>query len=146
MTAGYPDNITLTKESIQVTIGTFGVKENWTKLLTLITYPVATSKQDINTGSNASKIVDLLMKAEKRLTVRGKVSTANGSGDTNSAAYDKKEDLKKIFFAGGVVTMVWAGVTYTVNIEKCEADWNSNDNSPISSYNVMFTAVEGVDL
>lgn len=142
-----PNNIILTKDGTQITIGTTSVEQVWNKTLTPITTPKTAPNQGIEEGANTTKIVDLLLKAEKRLTVSGYVSKGLGSGDTNSAAYDKKEDLKKVFFAGGVITMNWEGVDYTINMEKCTTNWKPSDGTDeITKYPITFTALEGIDL
>ena len=157
MTAS-PNNITITKEGVQVTICTHRVEQIFNKALTMITLPTTPQNQDIDTGSKDTKFVDLLMKAEKRFSVDGKVSTGvgtAGTGDTHSDAYDKKEDLKKMFYAGGVMTLNWEGVDYTVNMDKLTTTWEANDRAVviggvitpiITSYTVKFTAIEGEDL
>jgi hypothetical protein len=136
----YPSTGTVTK---QVTIGTTRVEENWTKTLTLVTPPKSTANQNITEGANTSLIIDLLLKAEKRWTIDGEIITNLGSGDTNSDAADKRDDLKAIFFAGGTFLMNVEGTDYIVNSDKFSVDWKVDDKTIIDEYTIKFTVVEG---
>ena len=65
--------------------------------------------------------------------------------DTHSDATDKLDDMKKIFFGGGEFTMNLHGTDYTINSDKFESRWVSNDESTITVYDVKFTVVVGED-
>ncbi len=106
-------NVTLTKEGVSVEIDTFMDEENLTKKLTNITVPKTTQNQDIDDGKEVTKIIDLLLKAEHRITIDGFLVT-----DSTSSAETKKANLKKIFFAGGIMTMNYEGENQTGNIDK----------------------------
>ena len=102
MTAFYGNNIVLTKNGLTVTIATTpDDTENLTKSLILITPPKSTGSQsddptDPNYGAYPTKIIDLLMKCERRISVNGYL--VNGLGtDSHSDAQSKKTDLKNIF-------------------------------------------------
>ena len=157
MATAKPNNIIITKtidsgegaETRQVTIGTTRVEQVFNKALTLITVPKTPDQR--GDDSNTTQILDLLMKAEKRITVDGKIKTDLGTDDTHDDAYDKKEDLRDIFNSGGVMTLEWEEIagtlnSYTGNMEKLAINWEANDRDPIGSYTVKFTFVEGTDL
>ena len=157
MTAS-PNNIIITKTdksgTKQVTIATHRVEEIWSKQLTPIDLPTTRQNQSMDVGANDTQIVDLLLKSNKRYSIDGKISTDVGTSDTHNDAYDKKEDMKTIFFGGGTFTLNWEGVNHTVNIDKLQSTWEANDRAVviggvitpiITSYTVKFTCIEGVD-
>ena len=145
MTSISGGNVTLSKDGVSVLIYTFMDEENWTKKLTNITIPKTTENQDINIGKGATKIIDLLLKAERRITVDGFLVT-----DATSSAETKKSDLRKIFFAGDLITLNYEGVDITGNCDKMNvkriktAGVQATDNE--AQYVVKFTFLEGVSL
>jgi hypothetical protein len=150
MTAANAYNITLTKSSVTVTIATNRDTENWTKALITITPPKTTQNQDINVGKNDTKVVDILNKAERRFTFDGTLSTGVGASDTSNDAEGKKTDLRKIFFAGGVVIIsnYEAETSLTVGLEKCEVVRITNGLAAAdgeAEFEVKITCIVGVD-
>ena len=145
MTAS-PSNIILSKGTYQVTIATTDLELNWTKSLTIFNSPTSTEGQEgADDNSNTSKIVDLLLKTEKRISVDGFITENYGTGDTHDTAYEKKEDLRNIMYKGGVSTMTCEGSAYSGNIEKISVKWGASDSYYITKYSVKFTFVEGDD-
>lgn len=115
------DNIKLEKNGLIVTIGTSSDEETLIKALKFITYPKTvfdTNPASPDYGPNTTKILDLLMNVEKRITINGYLATGVLSGDSSNSAQDKKDDLKNIFFGGGVVEMTYEGGTFNVGLEK----------------------------
>ena len=115
-------NVILAKDARTATIATIIDEENLTKALVMITPPKATGKQETdpdnaNYGPNTTKILDILNKAEQRITVDGYLATGlrNASeGDSSTNAEGKKSDIKKMFLGGGVIKMVYEGDTFNV--------------------------------
>jgi hypothetical protein len=153
-----PSNVVLAKDGARVTIDTTGVEESWIKNLTTFNVPKPTAQQSITEGENDTKIIDLLIKTEKRFTITGHLvtDTAGTDGDKSSTgaaitdAKDKRAALKAIFFAGmanqSVVTLTYEGDTYDVALEKTTVNWVANDESPITIYDVTITCISGVAL
>jgi len=152
-----PDNAIIKKDSAQIIVGITkgGVKEAWNKSLSLITPPKTTGQQDINEGSNVTKIVDILNKAERRLTFTGNIGghytrsadrSKNTSGVQITDGTDELDTMRQIFFGGGTFTIDWNGNELTVNCDKFTADWEPNDRDTITSYSVLFTVVVGENL
>jgi len=131
----------------QVTIFTTMVEETCNKALVLVTPPTPTDDQD-GSGAQSTILIDLLMKAEHRITVDGYIETDHGSGDTpgSQTAQVKRTNLKKIFFAGGTFTLAYDGTNYTVNMDKLNITDAAMDETTASKYRVKFTAVEGIDM
>lgn len=151
-----PDNIKITKDSAQIIMGTNRVTENWTKILKLIGPPTTSANWDIDIGAKDVMIVDILRQPEHRFTFDGYISNSltnrSAEGSKNSAgvaitdATDILDTMRKIFYAGGVFTINWAGTEYLVNCDKFESRWATNDKDTITSYDVKFTVIVGVDL
>jgi len=130
-------NITLQRSGQSaITIHTDRVEELFNKKLTVVTAP--TSSANFSAGPKDPGIVDLL-KVERRFRVVGHVDI--GADHT---------ELKAIFNAGGVVTMIYAGETLTVNFEKLqitEVGEDSNQtNTPRLDYPAEFTCITGVNI
>jgi len=164
-----PDNLRITKlnktngKTLQVIIGLTRATENWTKSLVLITPPKGDSNQSVEDGKNPTKFVDLLMKAEQRLTFDGYISdsmrtrielptypsgrygSVDKDGNAITDATDILDTMREIFFGGGTFDIVWVGTTYSVNSDKFEATWVTNDKDTITSYDVKFTVIVGGD-
>ena len=128
-----------------VTIATSQTEQVWQKELNSFNVPKTTDDQNMTDGGNDVKFIDLLLKLQKRITITGKVATDVGT-DTHSDAYDKKEDLKKIFFGGGTFSLIMEGDTYKVNADKFQVSWKANDKPTITSFGVTLSCIEGVDL
>ena len=136
----YPATGTVTR---RVTIATQFFEQNWTKRLTLITEPKSTDQQDVDAGSNTTKAVDLLMKAEKRWTITGMLMTGIGStSPENSDVVDKRDDLRQIMFGGGSFIATIEGTDYTVNSDKMSIKWKTDDRDPITHYDIILTLIE----
>lgn len=156
MTATIATNVVLSKDGLIVTLATEPTdEENLTKGLKFITPPKSTGKQETDPdsadyGANPTKILDILMKAEQRITVDGFLSTGIGTSDTHDAAQDKKSDLKKIFLGGGVMSMIYEGSTFDVNMDKLSIKRIATDgqaaNTGEAEFSVKFTAIRGEDL
>ena len=161
------NNVVLSKSingtTYQVTIFTTRVEENCTKALVVFTPPKSTKGQegsspgDPDWGPNSTMIIDLLMKAEHRISVDGYIADETlpvsspdtySSGDTpgSQTAQIKRTNLKYIFYSGGTFSLTYDGVTYTVDMDKLSITDNPEDESTASKYNVKFTAVEGIDM
>lgn len=149
MTASSANNVILTKDSYQVTIATSGDEENFTKNLILITPPTVTKDQSPEEGAKDTMIVDLLLKAERRVTVDGHLATGLGSGDTSWDSEGKKSNLRTMFFAGGTMTMTYEGSDITIGIDKMSIKRIPTEGLMArdgeSGFSVKFTAVEGVN-
>ncbi len=154
MTAFYGNNVVLSKDGLTVTIGTTpDDTENLTKSLILITPPKSTGSQsddptDPNYGAYVTKIIDLLMKCEQRITVNGYL--VNGLGtDSHDDAQSKKSDLKKIFLGGGTATMTYEGNSIDVGIEKLDIQRVNTEglaaNSGEAEFSIKMTCVRGTD-
>jgi hypothetical protein len=153
-----PINITLSKGVAKVTIDTVSVEQSWLKTITTFNVPKTTENQSLSSGANDTRVVDLLLKAEKRFTIRGHVSNdvsgtdgdKDRSGLSITDAKDKRQALKDIFFAGmadnTLVTMTYEGDTYQVALEKCTVNWDANDESPITRYDITITCITGVSI
>lgn len=153
-----PDNVKITKNNAVVIIGVERVVENWTKTVNSITPPKGTAQQSINDGKNPTKFIDLLLKAEQRLTFDGFIyneatnralnacKDKSNPPNTITDATDILDTMRDIFFAGGVFTINWNGTDYTVNSDKFESTWSVNDRDTISSYRVKFTVIVGEDI
>ena len=102
----------------QVTITTTGDEENLTKSLIIITAPKSDDSKDITEGENLAIIIDLLMKAERRITVDGYLCYNADVSDTHSTAAGKKADLKSLFFSGDLISMTYEEETFDVNSDK----------------------------
>ena len=159
-----PDNLKITKDSMVVIVGLEAgntVKQNWTKSLNIVTPPKSTGEQDPSIGSNISLIIDLLNKAERRLTFTGNIGghyrrptdefpdgeqskDINGDAIVSNATLEL-ETMEKIFFGGGSFTVQWNSQqsALNVNADKFDATWNVNDKDDITSYGVLFTVVVG---
>jgi len=146
MTTATPNNVTITKDGIKVTIGTIMAEENYTKVLKAITTPKTTQNQDIEEGANTPRILDILNKPENRITIDGYIQTGLGSSDTHSYANEKRDDLRKIFFGGGTFTLNFEGTDYSTNSDKFSIKWVTDDVSPVEQYSVKFTVIVGEDL
>lgn len=125
-------------------------EENLTKNLTLITVPVSTQAQSTGSTASTTKILDLLMKCERRITIKGYLITGTVSGDTSSTASGRKEDLKTIFLAGGVCSMTYESSTFNVNMEKLSIKREPTDAITIADgeveFSVQLTLVRGDNL
>lgn len=159
-----PNNLKITKDSAQVIVGLERVTENWTKALTLIPIQMSTGEQGIDEGAKETKILDLLMKAERRFTFDGSISDSmrtrielptypsgrygnkDINGDAITDATDILNTMRQIFFAGGVFTLNWDGNDHTANCDKFESKWVANDKDTITAYDVKFTVVVGGNL
>lgn len=133
-------NLTLSKNSYSVTVYTEEVKENITKILTLIKPPQSTA--NYSAGSKDVKIVDLL-RVEERYTVTGYIDVSD------------KATMRSIITAGGIISMVWDSQTVDVNIDKFEVskdkftfkrDDTVDASGGISLRRITFTAVKGTNI
>lgn len=140
------ENITLKdpNNTVKVTISTERVEEVITKLLETIPNITTTPQQDIEIGSKDINIVDLL-RVESRYTIDGKIVT--GLGTASPERYDvsdKKEDLKKLLNAGGVIVMTYEGEDINVNFEKLVITQETSGGSDtVTKYDVKFTVIKG---
>ena len=112
-----------------ITIATTEITENWTKALIGVAYPASENEQDkTNPLTNyAVKILDILSKMERRVTITGHISTGYGASDTHSNAFDKADDLRNAFQAGGLMTInyyagLFDGLTVATNYNKATMD------------------------
>jgi len=150
MTATTAGDVVLehTDSSTQVTITTSGDEENLTKSLILITPPKSTDNQSIASDS-VTKIIDLLMKAEQRITIDGFLCYNADASDTHSTAAGKKSDLKSMFRAGGVLSMTYEGDTFNVNSDKLSIKRIVTDGQAAAvgeaEFSVKMTMVRGED-
>ena len=149
MTTSNFNNVKLVKGTYTVTIATISDEENLTKYLILITPPKAPAEQEVGGDSNTTKIIDLLMKAEKRITFDGYLVKDIASGDSSDTPQDKKADLKHIFFDGGVITMTYEGETFRVNsdklsIKRVPTEGLTNEEG-IGEFLIKMTVVRGED-
>lgn len=136
----YPATGTVTH---RITIATTRVEEIWNKMLTLITQPKSDKEKDIDNGANTTKMIDLLLKAERRWAIDGYISTGLGSTDTHDNVTDKRDDLRKLFFVGETFDINIEGTEYEVNSDKMAVTWEPADEDPITKYLVKFTVVKG---
>jgi len=129
-------------------------EENLTKTLTVITYPVSTQKQSEGETAKTSKVIDLLLKAEQRITIMGFLFSATISGDSSTTASGRKTDLKEIFLGGGVCQMTYEGTAFNVAIEKLSirrlpTAYDSTGASVVADgeaeFSVQMTCVRGDD-
>ena len=108
------NTVTFSKGSISVALRTQEVTDNLSNKLFLITPPQTASNQ--TTGPKDTKIVDLL-RITREFILRSYITP-----ETDKTAKSIKEDLvdiaKGASTAGGVVTMIYDGDTYTGIIEK----------------------------
>jgi len=140
---------------LTVTMMTFPTdEENITKSLIPIPSPKSTASQEGDTssgdyGPNDTKYVDILNKAEDRITVDGALVNGTISGDSSTTALNRKKDLIKIVKGGGVFNMTYEGETFLVNIDKLSVRNTSGtvgvSDEFVQHYTVKFTAVKGVD-
>jgi hypothetical protein len=145
-------NITLqekeTSPTVLVTIGQTKVEEILSRKVTVLT-PTKTSQEwDISIGSKDTKIYDVLM-VEHRYAVTGVITTDLGTSDTNTAVLDKKNDLKKLYKAGGVSWMTFEGSTFSGMIEKLTIREQAEDTTAGTAsptFDIMFTFLKGVNL
>lgn len=147
------DNIILTKNGLIVTVGTSSDEETLMKSLTIKTYPKTTFETDPASpdyGPNDTKILDLLLNVERRITIRGFLATGLATGDTSNAAQDKKSDLKNIFLGGGIATMTYEGGSFTVGMEKLLIKRVSTDGQTPqegeAEFIVTITAIRGENM
>lgn len=98
----------------QITISTTDITENWTKALISVAYPLSSNEQDkaIPINNYAVKILDILSKMERRVTISGHLSTGYGSGDSSTNAQDKATDLRNLFMQGGLFTLTYYAGTF----------------------------------
>ena len=139
-----------------VTVGnTPNDEENLTKALTNITIPRSTAQQQDNSGANTTQVLDLLMKAEQRITIKGFLFNGTVSGDSSTTASGRKSDLKEIFLAGGTFSMTYEGSTFSANSDKLSiaripTAHDSSGNSVVSDgeaeFSIQMTMVRGEDL
>lgn len=140
----YPHTGTVTR---RVTIATTRIEQIWNKALTLITYPKSDKDKDIDEGANTTKIIDLLMKAEKRWSIDGFIHTGVGSASPEDIdASAKLADMKEIFFVGKTFNINIEGTDYQVNSDKFNSTWVVDDKSTVETYSIKFTVVEGEEL
>lgn len=151
MGTAVPNNVTISQDSAQITISTTRVEMIWNKSLNLYAYPTATDKRDIVEGANEVKIIDLLLKPEKRWAIDGYLKDGISQTDTDvsggSADYanEKRDVLRQIFYGGGTFTMNVEGTDYEVNSDKFNLSWVADDKPTVSIYSIKFTVVEGGD-
>jgi hypothetical protein len=123
--------ITNTSPSVTLTIATTDITENWTKALIVVPYPKSEGQQDkVDPANNYQvKILDILGKMERRVTVSGHLSTGYGTGNTSTNATDKADELRKLFMKGGLVTITYYGaISGTLaGIDKMEIKKVAND-------------------
>ena len=129
-------------------------KQNLTKTVIPIPVPKTTANQEGDTedpdyGPNQTKFVDILNKAEDRITIDGSLVSGAISGDSSSTALERKRDLIKIFNGGGVFYMTYEGETFTVSTTGLEvrnvSGTAKETDEFVEKYSVKFTAVKGVD-
>lgn len=97
-----------------ITIATTDITDNFTKALISVAFPKSEDQQDkTNPANNYSvKILDILSKMERRVTVSGHLSTGYGVSDTHSNAFDKADDLRNAFMAGGLMSISYYAGTF----------------------------------
>lgn len=90
-----------------VTIATTDITENWTKALIGVAFPASENQQDKTNPLNnyKMKILDILGKMERRVTVSGHLSTGYGASDSDTNATDKADALRNSFMAGGLISI-----------------------------------------
>ncbi|MBU0791905.1 MAG: hypothetical protein KKC55_15765 [Gammaproteobacteria bacterium] len=161
MTSNIVLSKTIAGTSYQVTIFTTRVEENLTKALTVFTPPTSTANQDKDPEASdfepTTYIIDLLMKWEYRITVDGYIADetlpaaapdtySSGDAPGTQTAQTKRTNLRKIFTAGGTFSLVYDGVTYTMDMDKLSITDDSADEGTATKYNVKFTAVQGQNM
>lgn len=150
MTASKATNVVLTKGGKTVTIANVGYEEVWQKKLQPIDIPTSVQNQDIATGAKETKLLDNLMKAQERITVRGHLATGVGDSDTSNDAEGKRDDLKSMFFAGGVISMTAEGSTFNMNTEQIKVSRRNLDGltelDGVAEFDIQATFIKGVDL
>ena len=150
------EDITLNKKGRRrVTVFTTNIDYNLTKILPVLTFPTSSDGQDIDTGPKTTKLIDLA-RLEERYTVDGVVQTGYGTGDSNSSAFLKQQDIKDIVRAGGNIHMTLLGASATGatavgNIDKLTIKEVPQDDSgatanPDKVYDIKFTFVIGTSL
>lgn len=141
-----------------VTISSTDITENWTKTPIIVPYPKSESLQDKNVPKNnyQVKVLDILSKMERRVTVYGHLATGVGASDTSANALDKARDLRNAFMAGGLVTISYYAGTFDgqpqngINramIDKLEikkkADDTPDNTSGVAEIDVIISFVIG---
>lgn len=128
-TVDNPDNVVLDSGgSNELIIETTNNEEIRTKILQIV--PGVVQKPKRSSGVKVAKVLDLL-RVTRRWTVRGSTDKTN------------KPKLDALFEQGGPTTMLWEGVSYSVNIEKFNYTKDTRDNS---ERDIIITFVEGTDL
>ena len=147
------DNIKLTKLGTSVVIATEGDEENYTKKLFYQTEPNPTAGQDqssLVSNANTTKILDILSKAERRITIDGYLCQGAIDSETHSAPSDKKTALRNMFFNAGVMTMTYEGSSVNINMDKLSVKRILTDAATLSDgeaeFSVKFTAVIGENM
>jgi len=134
-------NITIANATYSVTIDVLRDEEIITKKLAKITPP--TSTNNYSAGSKDTKMVDLLQ-IETRISIDGILST-----DSTSTSSKKRNDLRKLLKAGGVLAVIYEDEGITANFEKLQIDKIVADGTEPSAneagYTVKFTLLIGVN-
>jgi len=161
MTSNIVLSKTIAEEAYQVTIFTTRVEENLTKVLVVFTPPTTTAAQTKDPTDPdfepVTYIIDLLMKAEHRITVDGYIADetlptaapdtySSGDAPGTQTAQVKRTNLKAIFVSGGNFDMAYDGATYEVNMDKLSIIDDAADEGTALKYNVKFTAVRGINM
>ena len=154
MTATIANNIKLVKNGLTVTIDTTSTEENLTKKISMITPGKSTDEQETDPdaadyGPNDTLLIDILSKAEQRITFNGYLSTDVGSGDSSNDAQGKKDDLKNIFLGGGTFQITFEGSTFAANsdklsIKRLNTDGLTNLDS-VAEFSIQMTVIKGAD-
>ena len=129
-------------------------EENVTKSIFPIPGPKTTKAQEGDTsdpdyGPNKTKFVDILNKAEDRVTIDGSLVSGTVAGDSSTTALGRKKDLLKIVKGGGVFNMTYEAETFLINIDKISIKNTSGTvqetDEFVHKYSVKFTGIKGVD-
>jgi len=139
-------NLVLTHKGSTVTIYVHDETENLTKNLIAINPPQTTGNQptDAASASYNMKIIDILNKVERRLTLIGTIDS-----DSVASAKTKRTTLTNMFLAGGLITITTYGGTFdglTCAIDKLEFKNLLTDNTSgdgIAEYQVTISLLLG---
>lgn len=150
----WDQDIVLTKNNLQVTVGVVKDEEDIQKTLVKLTPAKSSAKWETDTlsptyGPNSTLIIDLL-RLFRVITINGVVATGLGNGDTSTNASDKIKDFRNMIFAGGTMNMTYEGETLEVNIEKFKKVKTMKEGVEPSDgeegFEVTFAAIVGVDI
>jgi hypothetical protein len=141
--------------TLKVTIGTNTIDENYTKGLTTLAIPKGSNQQNKEVSDIPNnydvRVLDILGKLERRITISGYLSTGLGTTDTNTNAIDKANDLKLLFMKGGTFLLdYYGGTEVQVNADKLEIKKVPNDNNNnldgVAEFDVTISLIVGTDM